>query len=118
MKTLLLILASVLLAAKAWAQPLRVFVSYTDAVNFAPNTVVDLFLTGTDDGGLMVERKTGPGPFADWLQVAPALGMGRQYWMVSNPSLVVTIYPGEGYIFPLTFIDPEPTMAIYRVKKL
>lgn len=109
-------LAVLLLELNLSAEPLRVFVSYTDAASFAPNTVVDLFLTGTDEGGYVVERKTGPGPFSEFIIISPAIGFGRQYWRADSPSQVVTIYPGDGYIFPVTFID-NATSPIYRAKK-
>lgn len=98
------------------AEPLRLFVSDAGPVGGSGHTVVTLFLTGTDDGGYVIERRTQPGPWSDFVTIAPALGFGRTYWR-NDDGLVVTIYPGPGYVFPITFIDDAPT-ATYRAKKL
>ena len=117
MQKLFLCVAAVLaVAGHATAEPLRAWVSYVDAVTFAPHTVVDLFLTGTDGESYTVQRRTEPGPWQDFATIAPALGFARQYWLTDDPGLVVTIYPGHGYIFPVTFIDDAPH-AMYRAKK-
>lgn len=116
MKTFPLILLLGWLAIQSASAQLKVWVSYVDSVNFAPNNVATLMLTGTDAGGYTLQRRTIPGPWADFITIGPELGLGRTLFFSDGCCPPWTIYPGEGYIFPIEFFDNAPS-PMYRAKK-
>lgn len=117
MKTLPLILLLGWLALQSAAAQLKVWVSYVDSASFAPNNVATLMLTGTDSDGYVLQRRTMPGPWTDFITIDPELGLGRMVYFSDMCCPPWTIYPGPGYIFPIEFFD-NATAPQYRAKKL